>query len=109
MASASALAALRRRIAQIEGIAVGQGLTEPYWPSNGRGPVESASRAKGANRSFVLPSGIPDVDAAFRAGGLPSGGTHEVAAACPGDDGIALAFALALAARVSERSGDGPS
>jgi protein ImuA len=108
MASASTLAALRRRIAQIEGTAVGRGLAGPHWPVDGRGPVEPASSAMGGKWPFVLDFGVPDVDAGFRSGGLPSGRTHEVAPACPGDGGIALAFALALTARLSERSGGGP-
>ena len=107
MASASALAALRRRIAQIEGTAVEQGVAGPRWPIDGRGPVEPASSAMGGNGSFVLPFGIRDVDAVFRGGGLPSHGTHEIAATSPADGGIALAYALALATRLAELSGDG--
>src|SRR5687767_2370152 len=106
MVSLSALAGLRHRIAQIEGTAVGRGLAGPHWPVDGHGPVESVSPA-GGKRSFVLDFGVSDIDAAFRSGGLPSGRTHEVAPACPGDGGIALAFALALTVRLAGRLGNG--
>jgi protein ImuA len=77
MAAAGMLAALRHRIAEIE-----------------RPPVE-LPRAR-ADTASILPLGIPAVDGLFAEGGLPCGGSHQVAT----DQGIetapAFAFALAL-------------
>jgi protein ImuA len=100
MASASLLAALRRRIARIEGAAIGQGSAEPHALAGASGPVNPSSSARWTSRSRFLPLGVPDLDAAFTGAGVRCAGTHEIAAPA-GDDAAAIGFALALISRLT--------
>ena len=93
MASATLLAALRRRIARIEGAAVGRGSAEPHALAGASAPVNPSSSARWTSRSRVLPLGVPDLDAAFAGAGLPCTGTHEIGAHA-GDNAAPLVLRL---------------
>ena len=77
MAAASTLAALRHRIAAIE-----------------RPPLE-LPRAR-ADTASILPFGIRAIDGVFAGGGLPCGGSHQIATEQGIETAPAFAFALSL-------------
>jgi len=83
MNAAGALAALRRRVGEIERAC-------PYGQA-----VGLHGRAANADDGCV-PFGVDGLDRAFDGGGWPSWGAHEVAGVQPGDAAAASGFALAL-------------